>query len=388
MKNLEGYLKATVDEINKALSNAVYMTEIKAEKYGVKFPGECSDDLFYSYGDNLGWTTGFCTGIMWLAYERTRSEKLKDIALLQVKSFLERIEKRIDVDHHDMGFLYSLSCIAAYQLTGNEEGKKAAILAADNLISRFNKTGQFIQAWGEMGKAENYRLIIDCMLNVPLLFKVSQITGDDKYADIAKKHIKTSLSCILKEDNSTYHTYYFDNRTGEPLYGKTAQGNRDGSAWSRGQAWGIYGCALAYRYTKDIKCLENFRKIAEFFIDGLPENLVPFWDFDFSDGSGEPRDSSAGAIAVCGLMEMASLLDNEEGKRYKDIALKMLKALIDNCAVTDLSVSDGLLLHSTYCRGTATNERRDTGVDECSSWGDYFYMEALTRAITDWKLYW
>ena len=196
------------------------------------------------------------------------------------------------------------------------------------------------------------------------------------------------MQYLIRDDNSTYHTYYFDNQTGAPLYGRTAQGNRDDSAWARGQAWGVYGSALAYKYTGNSECVDIFRRVTTFFLDHLPDDLVPYWDFDFSDGSLEPRDASAGAIVVCGLMEMADLLNNDEGEQYRDIALRLLYALIHKCAVVDLSVSDGLLLHSTYWRGTPTNTCYDYGVDECCIWGDYFFMEALTRGVTNKKLYW
>lgn len=184
---------------------------------------------------------------MWLAYEHTHDAGLKKTALEITDSFLDRIEKKIDVNHHDRGFLFSLSCILAYQLTGSDAGRRAAILAAGNLISRFVEKGQFIREWGDAGAVDNYRLIIDCFLNLPLLFRVSEITGDEKYAEVAKKHIKTASECLLREDGSTYYTFYFDLNGGHPLYGETAQGNRDGNAW------GVCGAALAYKYTKSKK---------------------------------------------------------------------------------------------------------------------------------------
>lgn len=138
-----------------------------------------------------------------------------------------------------MGFLYTLSCVAAYKLTGNETGKEAALMAADKLISRFQIKGEFIQAWGELGAKDNYRLIIDCLLNLPLLYWATEVSGDEKYAQIADKHTKTSLNNLIRGDNSTYHTFFFDPESGVPVKGVTHQGYKDGSAWARGQAWGI-----------------------------------------------------------------------------------------------------------------------------------------------------
>ncbi len=330
----------------------------------------------------------FWTGEVWLAYEQSKNERLKEVALAQVASMLNRIENKINVDHHEMGFLYSPSCVAAYKLAGSEKGKRAALLAADNLMTRFHEVGNFFQAWGAMDDRDNYRLIIDCLMNMPLLFWASEVTGNESYAEKARLHIKTAMEYIIRPDNSTYHTYFFNPETGEGVKGVTNQGNRDGSAWARGQAWGIYGSALAYDKIGDEKYIDTFRRIADYFIEHLPEDLVPYWDFDFDTGSDEPRDSSAGVIAVCGMLEMAKRLPKDEAKYYTETAKKILKAVADKCAVQSTKESNGLLLHGTYARKTPTNTCHNGGVDECNTWGDYFYMEALMRLTRDWELYW
>lgn len=287
-----------------------------------------------------------------------------------------------------MGFLYSPSCVAAYKLTGNEEAKEAALLAADNLLGRFCEKGEFFQAWGEMGKPENYRLIIDCLVNMPLLFWASEVTGDEKYKEHALKHIKTSMKYVIREDYSTYHTFYFDTETGEPLKGVTAQGNRNGSIWARGQSWGIYGTAIAYKYLKDPVYIHKFRNVTKCFLKHLPSDLVPYWDFDFDEGSTEPRDASSVAIAACGMLEMAKYLDEEEAEMYRGYALRLLAALTEHCLYKDFEETNGILLHSTYAKSSGENSVADSGVDECCIWGDYFYMEALVRCCTEWETYW
>ena len=352
------------------------------------FPYSNSQGGFYQPGDNREWTTGFWTGEIWLAYEMTGEEAFRKAGAVQVESFLDRIERKIDTDNHDMGFLYTPSCVAAYRLTGSGTAKKAALLAADNLLGRFQEKGQFFQAWGELGARDNYRLIIDCLLNMPLLFWASEVTGNAVYREKAIAHIRTAVGCVIRPDRSTYHTYFFDPDTGKPLRGVTHQGNRDGSAWSRGQAWGIYGCALSYRAGHDPRYMEMFRDVTDYFLEHLPLDLIPYWDFDFDTGSTEPRDSSASAIAICGILEMSSYLDKEKAEKYLTAADKMLCALMDHCANTDKTRSNGLLLHGTYARDSAYNTCINRGVDECSTWGDYFYMEALTRRMKDWKPYW
>jgi unsaturated chondroitin disaccharide hydrolase len=387
-KQLEGYPEIDDAQAKQAYETAVQLVEHNLDTFWNCFPKANSEQNFYEASENVDWTTGFWTGEIWLSYEKTKHPKLKEAALVQVDSFLERIQKKINVDHHDMGFLYTPSCVAAYKLAGSEKAKQAALLAADNLLGRFHEKGQFFQAWGQMGDTDNYRLIIDCLLNMPLLFWATEVTGDSKYRDKAESHIKTAMKCAVRPDDSTYHTFYFDMETGEPTRGVTNQGNRDGSAWARGQAWGIYGSAYAYSKLKDPAYLDVFKRVTGYFLTHLPEDLVPYWDFDFDTGSDEPRDSSSGVIAVCGMLEMAKHLPEDEAAYYTKMARRMLKALVETCAVKSPDESNGLLLHGTYSKKTPTNTCRHGGVDECNTWGDYFYLEALTRLSTDWNPYW
>jgi len=387
----DSYQEVTKEEIRKAIQNSVYQTREVTNQLGNHFKDSVSKNNFYDASpiDKYDWTEGFYTGEIWLAYEFTGDKRFEEIALHHVDIFLDRIQKRYFVDHHDMGFLYSLSCVAAYKLKGSDIGKQAAVLAADNLISRFQTVGEFIQAWGNLGQEDNYRLIIDCLLNLPLLYWATEVTKDEKYANCAKKHIDTALKCIIREDNSTYHTYFFDKETGKPKYGVTHQGHRDGSAWARGQAWGIYGVALSYKYTRNPEYITLFKRITNFFIENLPSDLIPFWDFDFNDGSTEPKDSSASAIAICGMLEMIKYLELEDSDYYEAIAKKMLRSLINNCAVNDIEVSNGQLLHGTYAKTSNYNTSPNIGINECNTWGDYFYLEALMRSFNpDWKMYW
>ena len=183
VKPLEG------KDLESAISYAVKQTESSLKDYTYKFKYSHSVNGFYPRTENVEWTTGFWTGEIWLAYELSGNTRFKDSALIQVDSFLNRIINKIDVNHHDMGFLYSPSCVAAYKLTGSEKGKRAALLAADNLKSRFQEKGGFIQAWGDYGAADNYRLIIDCLLNIPLLYWSTEETGDESYKRVADRHL-------------------------------------------------------------------------------------------------------------------------------------------------------------------------------------------------------
>lgn len=388
IENLLTYPEIQDEEVEELRDSAMQIIRSNLDAFTLAFPASNTKEGFYPAIDNTTWTTGFWTGEIWLAYEKSGEERLKAAGEQQVDSFLDRINRKVDVAHHDMGFLYSPSCVAAWKLVGSDKGKEAAILAADNLMERFQEKGGFFQAWGELGSPDNYRLIIDCLLNMPLLFWASEVTGKAKYREKAERHIRTAMQYIIRPDHSTYHTYFFDPATGQPLRGVTHQGYRDGSAWARGQAWGIYGAALSYSRLQNPEYMDIFEKLTHFFLTHLPENLVPYWDFDFQDGSTEPRDSSSAAIAICGMLEMAKYLPAQKAKFYQDMSRRLIKALAESCAVKDSKQSNGLLLHGTYAKSSPYNTCPNLGVDECNTWGDYYYMEALTRLGSKWNPYW
>lgn len=377
----------TVAEAKAALDVAAEQVERNLAEFTDSCQNHSSVNNIYPKCNNDQWTCGFWPGEVWLSYEHTGKEAFKKAALHMVDSFDHRIRNKIAVDHHDMGFLYTPTCVAAYKLTGDEKAKQAAILAADQLISRFQPVGGFIQAWGAMGEPGNYRYIVDCLLNLPLLYWAEEVTGDKKYGEIALKHITTCLKYSIREDGSTYHTFFMNMETGGPDHGETCQGYKNDSCWARGQAWGVYGTAISYAYTKRPEYLDAFRKTAAYYLGKLPEDMIPYWDMIFTEGD-EPRDSSSASIVACGFLEAAKYLPTEEAVKYRKLATQMLKSLVDNYAVKDFSKSNGLVLHGTYSKKSPYNTCTPEGVDECVSWGDYFYMEALTRFSKDWEMYW
>ncbi|XKM43180.1 glycoside hydrolase family 88 protein (plasmid) [Rhizobium ruizarguesonis] len=375
-------------EVKAALDLAVEQIRRNLPQFTHASQNHSSVGNFYPAVANDQWTAGFWPGELWLAFEHSGEAVFRDAAQIQVQSFLHRIVNRIETDHHDMGFLYSPSCIAAWKLVGDEDGRRAAILAADQLIERFQPVGQFIQAWGRKGVAEEYRYIIDCLLNLPLLYWASRETGDPKYREIALIHARTTLANSVRPDDSTYHTFYMDPVTGAPVRGATKQGYKDDSAWARGQAWAIAGMALSYRYERLEEYRQTFDRLLAFYLNRLPADMVPYWDLVFSDGDGEPRDSSSASITACGLLEMADLVEPEPAAHYRTLARRMMKSLADHYAVKDPTISNGLVLHATYSKKSPFNTCRGEGVDECVSWGDYYFMEALTRISRSWSSYW
>lgn len=389
LEKLEQKPEITDSEVEAALDAASAQVIRNLLKFTHCFQKAYSENGFYQPTENRDWTTGFWTGEIWLAYEHTKNPALKEAGEIQMKDFLNRIEEKIDVETHDLGFLYSPSCVAGYKLTGSQVGKMAALKAAEELITRFHEKGEFIQAWGPLNAPDNYRLIIDCLLNLPLLYWATEETGEEKYRQVAEKHIHTALANVIRPDFSTWHTFFFNRETGAPDHGATCQGYRDGSAWARGQAWGVYGTAVGYKYTKRESYIPIFKGVTEYFLRHLPEDLVPYWDLEFGDGNeDQPRDSSSASIAACGMLEMAKYLPSKEAAYYISIAKRLMKSVVDHYAVKDPSQSNGLVLHSTYSNHSPYNTCNHYGVDECNIWGDYFYMEALTRLYKDWNIYW
>ncbi|MCJ0591541.1 glycoside hydrolase family 88 protein [Enterococcus cecorum] len=387
IKNPERFLDQpllTKAEVKAAIDLAMEQLRVNMEYFKEEFPTPATFDNIYPKMDNTEWTNGFWTGELWLGYEYTNEEAMKKLAQANDRSFLDRVKKRIELDHHDLGFLYTPSCMAEYKLLHTPEAKEASILAADKLIERYQEVGGFIQAWGELGKPEHYRLIIDCLLNIQLLFWASEQTGDPKYAQMATQHFYTSANNVIRDDASAFHTFYFDPKTGEPLKGVTRQGYSDDSAWARGQAWGIYGIPLTYRFVKDEDCFGLFKGMTNYFLNRLPKDHVSYWDLIFGDGSGHSRDSSATATAVCGMHEMLKhLLEVDSDKlTYKYAMHAMLRSLIDNYANREIKPGRPLLLHGVY------SWHSGKGVDEGNIWGDYYYLEALIRFYKDWELYW
>jgi len=374
----------TREEVTAAMDRVADQVRCNMEYFGTRFPSSATRNQTYGVIDNIEWTDGFWTGLLWLCYEYTGDDAFKNLALKNVDSFLNRVEKRIELDHHDLGFLYSLSCVAGYKLTGSAEGRKAGLLAADKLMERFQEKGGFIQAWGELGARDNYRLIIDCLLNIPLLHWAFLETGKPVYRNAAMRHYEAACNNVIRDDASAYHTFYFDPETGEPLKGVTRQGYSDDSAWARGQAWGIYGIPLNYRYVKDDSAFNLFKGMTNYFLNRLPEDEVCYWDLIFTDGSNQSRDSSAAAIGVCGIHEMLKYLPEVESDKntYRHSMHCILRSLMERYTAPEIKPGNPVLLHGVY------SWHSGKGVDEGNIWGDYYYMEALMRFYKDWNLYW
>lgn len=376
--------KISREYVENAIAHVLKKINQSLDLFTDQFPAPSSINQVYKAIDNVEWTTSFWTGMLWLAYEVTNDEKYRRVAEQQVQSFKERIENRVSVNHHDVGFLYTLSCVSAFKLTGNLDAKNAAVEAADLLITRYFEKAGILQAWGDLkDPKQRGRMIIDCNMNLPLLYWASEVTGDRKYREIASSHVKQAAKYIVREDASTFHTFYMDPDTGSPLKGDTHQGFSDDSCWARGQAWGMYGFPLSYTYINDWDLMELSKKITNYFLNRLPDDHVCYWDLIYTEGE-EERDSSAAAIAACGMLEMVKCLPLTDPYRdfYQNAAIKIIKSLHQNYTTEVEGEANGILKHAVYYKGG------NMGVDESCIWGDYYYFEALVRLLKDWKLYW
>ncbi|MCU4677346.1 glycoside hydrolase family 88 protein [Catenovulum sp. 2E275] len=373
-QSLLAQAKATV--LKKVAQNIEYFKD--------QYPEPAAENGIYKKIDNVEWTSGFWSGQLWLAYQLSGDKPFLEAALAQIPSYKHRIDNRIEVDHHDHGFLYLLSCVAGHKIVGDETAKQAALQSADCLYERYIESGGIIQAWGHLNDpAEAGRMIIDCNLNLPILYWASEQTGDAKYKEAANCHIRKALKYLIRDNASTFHTYFIDTVTGEGKYGATHQGHADDSCWARGQAWGISGFPFVYRYYPAPALIEQACRVSNYFLNRLPDDLVCYWDLDFTQGD-EPRDSSAAAIAVCGLLELVKYLPLQDPDRetYLIAAKAIMASLIENYSCDSNVPGTGLLKHAVY------HKPKNIGVDDYCTWGDYFYMEALVRLEQIWEPYW
>lgn len=318
------------------------------------------------------WCCGFPAGSYWYMYELTGDQKWKKIATENTIK-LEGVQFRKNT--HDLGFMVFCSYGNAYRITKNEHYKKVIIDASESLISRFSPKTGCIKSW-DWAKQWQFPVIIDNMMNLEMLFWASKVTGNPKYRDVAISHANTTLANHFRENMSSYHVVDYDPVTGRVLARVTHQGLKDDSSWARGQAWGLYGYIICYRETGDKKYLDAAKKIAAFIQSNLPEDLVPFWDYDDPVIPNAYRDASAAAITSSALFMLSSL--TEEGKaEYSALAEKMLKSLSTAKYLAEYGTNGGFLI--THCVG---NMPKKSEVDTPLNYADYYYLEALKYKYT------
>ena len=351
------------------------------------FPGRVSGDYLedrekaIKIGHIFNWTQSFFTGMALWAYQDTGDKKFLKWVLQFKSSYEDKVFKTPMETMHDLGFLYSPYAVMLYEITGDEEFKNIGIKAADALAMRYEPKGRYIRAWGRMdGKIPEYvdkelakngffteskgLAIIDCMMNIPLLFWASKVTGHVFYERIAIEHANTTMKYFLRDDYSVRHAYRFSEETGEPLGEANDCGYANGSHWARGTAWGVYGFAIAYNYTNKAEYLDTAISLLDKFM--MESNgKVPVWDFRLPDYEEKAVDTSAAAIILCGIIELEKHKTTKKLQMYK----KMLR--------------DNLEEYINYNANIMGILKEQNGNHTYTSFGDYFLIESYMKETAD-----
>ena len=326
------------------------------------------------YDGNSWWTGGFWPALMWQLYMMTKEEAFKTEAL-RAEDMLTAEFRTFNYLNHDVGFMYLLSCGADYKLTGSEQAKTDTLHAASLMMGRFNPVG-FIRAWNSPDH-KGYA-IVDCMMNLSLLYWASRMTGDPRFANVANIHAATTIREFVRENGSVSHIIEFDPATGARVKEHPGQGYALGTSWSRGQAWGLYGFTLAYANTGDRRYLDTACRIADYFVAHIREDGLT--DCDFCQPGDEVRiDNIAGACAACGLQELSKLNGDQT---YQAAAERLIDGLIDHCC----DWTDGSCGILTHC--TAAYHDDGAGRHTNITYGDYFFVEAIAKLLGTDPMLW
>lgn len=368
-----------------AVAQTAGMLETTGDPTGRNYPRSMKGDTLYATG-MYDWTPGFFPGSLWYIYELTGDTTWRSVA----EKWTDSLEPlKTYTENHDLGFMMYCSYGNAERLASKPQYKDILIESAESLSTRYRDDVKAIKSWNggrSWGDTTRwtYPVIIDNMMNLEMLFFASKVSGNKKYYDIAVNHAKTTLKNHFRDDFGSYHVINYDSITGKVISKATAQGFSDNSTWSRGQAWAIYGYTMTYRETKDPEFLEAAKKLADYYIQNLPEDLIPVWDFNVGQEGYTPgersyaskyqethRDASAGAITCSALFELGELAQN---KNYTDLAIKMLKNLASPAYRAPLGKNAHFIIE--HCVGSIPHKSE---IDVPLCYADYYFLEALVR---------
>ena len=371
--------------IDEAVEKIVKKMDLVSERSRNKIPytakngvhdDRSREDQTFSADDGLNWwCNGFWAGMLWQMYHVAGDEKYAKIARISEEK-LDRCFSDYYGLHHDVGFMFLPSAVADYRLTGNPDSRKRGLHAANLLAGRFNPVGKFIRAWNDIPGSQDDTIgwsIIDFLFNIPLLYWASEETKDPRFGQIAKMHADTVMETFVRPDGSVRHIVEFDPFTGEMVRDYGGQGYGQGSSWTRGQTWGLYGFLMSYRHTGKQEYLDTAKRIAHYFIaNAAMTDYLPLCDFRAPE---EPvyYDSTAGACAACGLLEIARFVPENEKKLYEDSAYRILRAMEEHFANWDEDADAILEMGKVAYHGEAGQE--------AIIYGDYFFIEAILRML-------
>lgn len=363
------------DNIDNAVAQFTLQTDL------IEKSGQFLNPRTYDKGEILyvpidDWCSGFFPGCLWYTYELTGDQKWEKLA----SKYTEELDSVKYLKwHHDVGFMIGSSYLNGLFIGHKEEYKPVIVEAAKSLCTRFRPGAGIIQSWNvDEGTWQAERgwtcpVIIDNMMNLELLFEATRLSGDSTYYNVAVSHANTTLKNHFREDNSCYHVVDYNPETGEVLHKHTAQGYAHETAWARGQAWAIYGYTMCYRYTHDERYLQHAQKVYDFIFQNpnLPEDLIPYWDYNAPNIPNEPRDASSAACTASALYEMETYLP---GKGYKETADKIVENLSSPAYRAEVGTNGNfLLMHSV---GSIPHGHE---IDTPLNYADYYFLEALLR---------
>jgi len=327
----------------------------------------------WDYVGKSDWTSGFWPGILWNLYQYTGNDSFKLKAEIATKKLAS--DAYTPSFDHDLGFMLYNSFGNGYRITKDSSYKKVLLAAADSLATLYNPKVGTILSWPSMVKKMNWphNTIIDNMMNLELLFWAAKNGGGQRLYNIAVRHAETTMKNQFRSDYSNYHVIVYDTTTGKVIKRVTHQGYADSSMWARGQAWAIYGFTMCYRETKMPEFLDFAQKVADVYLQHLPKDLIPYWDFNDPSIPNAPRDASAAAITASALLELSTFVqDKDKARSYREKAERMLAELsIDK--YQSRNINSAFLLHSTG------NKPAGDEIDASIIYADYYYLEALLR---------
>lgn len=344
-----------------------------------KFPYTTVDGRFddWTTKNPCWWTNGFWGGIMWQLYHATGDEKYREAALINEEKLDQNFMEPMGMDH-DSGFKWLPTSVAHYQIDRNKESWKRGLLAANDMAGRFNPVGEYIRAWNDDGDGSNAGVaIIDCLMNLPLLYWASAVSSDPRFYHIARKHADTVIKYFQRQDGSVIHIGKFNPLTGEFLESVGGQGLGRGTSWTRGQSWAVYGFTLSYLHTRSETYVKAAERVADYVLTQIPDTYIIPVDFSQTKDC-EWEDSTAAAIFACGLIELSRVCDEQKKETYYNTALKLLEVLCRMRVNYDLS-ADHLLENCTAAY-------HDPNHNFAIIYGDYFLIEALLK-ITGEELF-
>lgn len=368
MEDLTARVFETASQQFKVLDAAV--DSVSAVKGTMRYPRSIAKDGALWTSHYKWWCSGFYPGSLWYVYEYTGNEVFRDLAL-KYQAGLDPL--RFRTDDHDIGFQLMCSYGNCLRLTGDEAVCVPVIIdGARSLATRFDPEVGCTRSWDS--RKWSFPVIIDNMMNLELLLKAVELGGDDSLKNIALSHARTTMKNHFREDNSCFHLVDYDPQTGEIIGKQTVQGYADDSAWARGQAWALYAYPMMYRFTNEKDMLDHAVAIAEYLLPRLPEDGIPYWDYDAPDVPDDVRDASAAAIMASGLIELSTYVDEEKSARYLSAAETMLRTLASEEYLAEPGSHYGFLLkHSTG------NKNTNSEVDVPLTYADYYFLEALLR---------